>query len=142
MKEGNIKKLIERYKAAQTNLDDEKSLFESKKDPENSLHKWFEYANTSRVDAPENLNEELWASFEKKTRTNTSWLVATLAVAASLALILTLVISNSKKSSLDYAEKQALLEEARSMFQEDKTQILYEDELIQIYTTVEEQTKQ
>ena len=137
MKEDNINKLIEKYKSGETTLEEERALFKRESQSDRPLTKWFDYINRNNNTVPDNLNEKLWDSFQNRKKNHTNWIVASLAVAATLLIIVTLAINSSKKKEMDYAQKQALLEEARNMFKENTAKILYEDELIQIYTISE-----
>lgn len=137
MKEDNINKLIEKYKSGETTLEEERALFKMESQSESPLTKWFDYINHNNNRVPDNLKETLWDSFQNRKKMQTNWIVASLAVAAKLLIILTLAINTTKKKEMDYAQKQALLEEARNMFKESTTKILYEDDYIQIYTTTD-----
>ncbi|WP_455168739.1 hypothetical protein [Aegicerativicinus sediminis] len=137
MKEDNINRLIERYKSGETSLEEEKILFEEEFTSDDSIKKWIAFANKQKQSTPENFNDTLWESFQKKKQGRARMFATVISVAASIILLLTLVINKSGQAKLDYAEKQALLEEARSMFKESQSHIIYEDEFIQIYTTSE-----
>ncbi|WP_228850381.1 hypothetical protein [Aegicerativicinus sediminis] len=137
MKEDNINRLIERYKSGETSLEEEKILFEEEFTSDDSIKKWIEFAKRQKQSTPENFNDTLWESFQKKKQGSARMFATVISVAASIILLLTLVINKSGQAKLDYAEKQALLEEARSMFKESQSNIIYEDEFIQIYTTSE-----
>ena len=137
MKEDNINRLIEKYKSGETSLEEEKILFEEEFTSDDSIKKWIEFAKKQKQSTPENFNDTLWESFQKKKQGRARMFATVISVAASIILLLILVINKSGQAKLDYAKKQALLEEARSMFKESQSHIIYEDEFIQIYTTSE-----
>jgi len=137
MKEDNINRLIEKYKSGETSLEEEKILFEEEFTSDDSIKKWIEFAKRQKQSTTENFNDTLWESFQKKKQGSGRMFTAVISVAASILLLLFFVLNKSGQDKMDYAQKQALLEEARSMFKESQSHIIYEDEFIQIYTTSE-----
>ena len=138
MKEEHIKNLIEKYKLGTTTLIEEKKLFESDGKTDESIKKISTFIKKTKKQVPENFNENLWDSFEKKTTKPNRFKISLLAAAASIALIVSLYISNTNQNELSYSEKEALLNEAKSMFavtnKEETYQVLFEDELVVVYT--------
>jgi len=102
------------------------------------LDTWFRFVKRSKAKAPENLNDMVWESIQAKKKGSQRFIYGIAAMAASIALIITLSVNDTKQS---YREKEALLTEALSMFQNDvkpmvvqHNHIIYEDDLIVIYT--------
>ena len=84
------------------------------------------------------MNDSIWASIETRKRKKQRYLFSLSGVAASITLLLAFFIYNNVNSRGGYAEKEALLNEALSMFSEEeptlqRKTILYEDELVIIY---------
>lgn len=139
MNEETIKNIIQKYKAGESSLDEEKILFNSVKKTEESIQTWASFVKKSRIISTENLNEKLWKSFEKKTKKLNKFRLGILSAAASIALIFSIFIYNNHQNELSESEKSALLEEARNMFvdenkQQDIYQKILENELIIVYT--------
>lgn len=138
MKEEPIKNLIKKYNLGKTTLKEEKELFESDAITNESFRKLFNFIKNNKKQAPDNFNENLWNSFEKKTTKPNRFKIGLLATAASIALIVSLYISNTNQNELSYSEKEALLNEAKSMFaatnEVEAYQVLFENELVVVYT--------
>lgn len=129
-------KLIGKYLEAESNLKEEQEIFNA--ETENSeLDPWLNFAKKTRVKAPENLNDSVWKSIQNKRKASRRIIYGLVATAASVALVISLSVNSSKKQS--YEEKEALLKEALAMFEENEPQqelwnIIYEDEMIVLYT--------
>lgn len=136
MKESDIDRLIAKYKEGKTTLEQEQYLRENS--PE--LEAWASYIDNNRIVTPEDLNKTLWESFETKKSNKTKLVTIFTAIAASLLLLLTLNGGVWGSQELSFEEKQALLEEAINMFPTqgvDQQDIIYENEMIIVYTTLE-----
>lgn len=139
MNEEIIKNIIEKYKAGESSLQEEKKLFNTAKKMEEPLKKWSFFVKHNQKHIPENLNEKLWKSFEEKIKKPNKLKIGLFSTAASIALIFSLFFFNTHQNELSESEKSALLEEAKSMFvdenqhQETYNKIL-ENDLIIVYT--------
>ena len=139
MSEESINNIIEKYKAGTSSLDEEKTLFNSKDNTEESIKLWSLFVKKNKLNAPKNLNEKLWDSFEKKDNIynkNKIWLYSAV---ATIALLVSVYINSVNENSLTNSEKQALLNEAKSMFADSNennyvNQIILESELVVVYT--------
>ena len=141
MSPDKIRKLIQKYEAGMSTLEEEQFLLGQVKHEDTGMAAWANYAKHKKSKVPQNLNENLWASFEKKTNTKRRYLYWVTAAASVLfALGIWATQNTEKKQSL--AEKKALLEEARSMLipapQKVKieNEIIYENEFIAIYAQI------
>lgn len=128
-------KLIEKYLEGKSNLKEEQEIFNAES-TNSELDPWLNFAKKSRSKAPKNLNHSVWEAIQNKRKTSRRIIYGLVATAASLALIISLSVNSSKQS---YEEKEALLKEALAMFEDNEPQqeelnIIYEDELIVIYT--------
>lgn len=141
MKEELMNNLIEKYKSGLTSLEEEKTLFESDAITDKSIQKLVTFIKKTKKQAPENFNEKLWVSFEEKTKKPNKYRIGLISAAASLALILSIYMSNNNSNELTIGEKEALLKEAKSMFlatnEEAKYDVVFENELVVVYTKSE-----
>ena len=142
MKEDEINKLIEKYKEGESTLDEEQFLLDHVDESEPSLKLWSTYVNNTKIQVPEHFNDSLWKSFEKRKAKKRKVFVAGIMAAASILLLISLLLTKSTNKELDYAEKEALLHQALMMVSDSDTHetqqnIIYENEMIIIYTTTE-----
>ncbi|MFK8060764.1 MAG: hypothetical protein AB8B78_11825 [Polaribacter sp.] len=142
MKEEHIKNLIEKYKSGTTSLEEEKVLFESDVILDESIQKISTFIKNNKKKSPDNFNEKLWESFEEKTKKPNRFQIGLWAAAASILLLVSISISNYNEDKLTISEKKALLNEAKSMFAasnktEEKYDIVFENELVVVYTKSE-----
>lgn len=141
MKEELMNNLIEKYKSGLTSLEEEKTLFDSDAITDKSIQKLVTFIKKTKKQAPENFNEKLWVSFEEKTKKPNKYRIGLISAAASLALILSIYMSNNNSNELTIGEKEALLKEAKSMFlatnEEAKYDVVVENELVVVYTKLE-----
>ena len=140
MKEGNIKNLITKYKLGTSSLKEEQFLFDNLDDSEPTIEATSVFIRMNKKEIPDNFNDKLWNSFEEKISSNNKYNF--LAIAASIALVFTLFISNQKESKLNYSDKVALLNEAQMMFLNSEEtpsihNIIIESDLIVVYTKKE-----
>lgn len=139
MKKEHIKVIFEKYKNGQTSLEEEQFLLENANDLNSPLSHWVSFKKETKKKVPENFNETLWQSFDKKTKPKIKLVKRVLLVAASIVLLVALFPRNNQENTQSFWEKEALLLEAKSMFSEiekNKNQdIVFEDDLITIYTT-------
>ena len=131
--------LIEKYLAADSTLEEEDKLFNS----DNQLpgiKEWSTYIIQKRKKAPSHLKDSIWATIQTRKRKKQWFLVGLSGVAASFALSITIFIYSTVNMHSDYKKKEALLNEALSMFSDDqpipeKQGIIYEDDMVIIYVS-------
>ncbi|QXP69037.1 hypothetical protein H0I29_10315 [Polaribacter sp. R2A056_3_33] len=140
MKEENIKNLITKYKLGTSSLKEEALLFDNVDDSETAIKAVATFVKKNKKVAPDNFNNDLWKSFDKKTTQKNRFKIGLISAAASILLISTLYINNISDNGLSYGEKEALLNEAKNMFTEQEVQpisVLIESDLIIVYTKIE-----
>jgi hypothetical protein len=140
MKEGNIKNLITKYKLGTSSLKEEALLFDNVDDSETTIKTVATFVKKNKKVAPDNFNNDLWKSFDKKTTQQNRFKIGLISAAASIILISTLYINTISDKGLSYGEKEALLNEAKNMFTKQKVQpirVLIESDLIIVYTKIE-----
>lgn len=139
MEKVDIKKLLEKYKNGISNLEEEAFLKTNKKNLDVKEEVYFTYLEKKKTSVPKNLNNRLWESFEKERNKVRRLRVGVFSAAASLALIISLFLISPIEEEMSYEEKLALLKEAKAMIADSEQgsntkNIVYEDELIRIYT--------
>tara|TARA_R110001583_G_scaffold68019_2_gene194021 strand:+ start:742 stop:1164 length:423 start_codon:yes stop_codon:yes gene_type:complete len=137
MKEESIKNFIKKYKSGTSSLEEEIFLFDSKKVTNSSIQMIFSFIKKNKKEVPQNFNDKMWMSFDKKTKKMNQFRIGLLSTAASIVLLLSIYISN--KNELTNSEKEALLIEAKSMFiaknqKEKNYTIIIQNELVVVYT--------
>ncbi|MDY0200317.1 MAG: hypothetical protein RBR40_04935 [Tenuifilaceae bacterium] len=142
MKEGEVERLIKKYKEGNTTLNEEKFLFDNAQNSEPSFEVWSTFVKNNRMEAPKNFNDTLWASFQNKRVRKRKIFVGIMSAAATVILLISLSIFNPQQKELNYAEKEALLNQALSMVSnsnraEIPQNIIFENEMLIIYTTTE-----
>lgn len=142
MKEDEISKLIEKYKEGESTLEEEQFLLDHVDESEPSLKLWSTYMKNNKIEVPKHFNDSLWKSFEKQKTKRRKMFIGTIAAAASVLLLISLFITKSTNDELDYAEKEALLHQALLMVSDSDTNetqqnIIFENEMIIIYTSTE-----
>lgn len=142
MKEENIKNILEKYKSGESSLKEEEFLFDNIDDFDTGIKNWSSFVKRNKKVAPDNFNDDLWTSFEKRTTKNNRFKIGLLSAAASIVLISTLYINNIRDKGLSDFEKEALLNEAKNMFLEyDQKKTIYrviaENDLVIVYTKIE-----
>lgn len=130
--------LIDKYLAAKSTLEEEEKLFENAANSNSSIEAWFSYVKGKRRKAPTYFNDRIWASIQSRKRKKRRFTVGLSLAAASIALFITVSVNNPDSNN-GYQQKQKSLNEALSMFpNEEQVQteasILYEDEMVIIYT--------
>ncbi|RCS26540.1 hypothetical protein DUT90_12345 [Polaribacter sp. WD7] len=142
MSEESIKKIIKKYKSGTSTIADENFLFENVTNTDKTTHYIAAFIKESKLQTPRNLNNTLWDSFEKKTKKKKEFKLALLALAASVVLIISVYINNKRSDTLDIQRKEALLNEAKSMFKNSEDpqiihHIIIESDLLVVYTKTE-----
>lgn len=135
----DIEKLIEKYKAGETSLEEEQFLMENVSDFATDVSAWLRYANQSKKQSSPDLKNNIWTSINKKIL---RFRMGLFAAAASIFLVAIFSISNMKEKEMAYEEKAAVLKEAMAMLSDVETlpaaeNIIYEDDLVIIYTSTE-----
>ncbi len=127
----DLDKLIEKYKAAETSLEEEAYLKENAKDLESQT--WFDYLKKSKIQVDSKLKDDIWQTIYKRRNNNR---LKIFSAAAAIAFIVLFSISYFKPREQSFEEKVALLQEAKAMFSNELPpyNVIYEDELVIIYT--------
>ena len=139
MKEETIKNRIEKYKNAETSLKEEKRLFDEVGENESEIKILAGFIEENKIETPYNLNDKLWNSFEKKTAKKNRFKIGIFSAAASILLLVSLYFGFLNENELSYNEKEALLNEAKSMFSDAEVKqtihnIIIETDFIIVYT--------
>ncbi|WP_299046586.1 hypothetical protein [uncultured Polaribacter sp.] len=142
MSEESIKKIIKKYKSGTSTIADENFLFENVTNTDKTTHYIAAFIKESKLQTPRNLNNTLWDSFEQKTKKKKEFKLALLPLAASVVLIISVYINNKRSDTLDIQRKEALLNEAKSMFKNSEDpqiihHIIIESDLLVVYTKTE-----
>lgn len=142
MKEKKIDNLIEKYEAGASTSQEEQFLFDNAENSGSTIEAWSTFVKRNKSEAPENFNDTLWDSFQNRNIRKRRFKIAIMSAAASVLLIIALFIGNPGQKKLSYSEKEALLNQALNMFPDSeqeitKGNIIYEDEIIIIYTSLE-----
>lgn len=137
MKEEHIKKLTELYKNGETSLNEEVEFYTSIECKNHNYSDLAKYIHQEKVDVPENLNEKLWIDFDEKISEKKSPKIWRWSIAVSILVLFGFYI-NSEYQHQKEMEKQALLEEAKNMFdtyyEEEGYKKILENELVVVYT--------
>ena len=130
------KKLMAKYLAGESNLEEEQDLRTSDQDNGEGLDLWFKYISLQKKEVPEGLNEELWAASSLNKNRVSQLMIPIISVAASIMLLLFTFSIFNKPNTQNLEEKQRLWEEAMLMVEEaelnESKDILYSDDLITI----------
>ena len=142
MKEEKIERLIEKYKEGNSTLNEEQFLFDHVKDSELSLEAWFTFVKNNKRVTPNNFNDTLWESFQNKKIGKRKRFVRIISAAASVILLISIYIAYPKQKELSYSEKEDLLNQALNLVSNSdltdiRQNIIYENDMVIIYTTPE-----
>ena len=142
MKEKKIENLIEKYEAGTSTLQEEQFLFNNAENSGLTIKAWSTFAKANKRKAPDNFIDALWESFQNRKIKKRRFITGIMSAAASVILIIALFIGSPGQKKLSYSEKEALLNQALNMFastEQVQTQqsIIYENDLIIIYTSTE-----
>jgi len=143
MKDDNTERLIKKYKEGQSTLNEEHVLFECTENLEPSIDAWSTFVKHNKREAPKDFNAHLWQSFQKRTNNKRKLSISVLSAAASVVVLMAFFLGNPKQDQLKYAEKEAMLTLAKKMVSnsdavETEERIIYENDIVIIYTTKEE----
>lgn len=130
--------LIKKYLDADSTLEEEGRLFNTEY---SGVEAWSGYVKNKRKTAPANLQSTIWKSIQKRKRRKQRFLTGISAVAASITLLMIVFFNRPNDQEISYHQKEVLLNEALSMFPEeqnttDKRNIIYEDDVVIIYTAL------
>ncbi len=139
MKEETIKNRIEKYKNGETSLKEEEQLFNNVGENQPGIEVLSGFVKENKINIPPNLNDTLWKSFEEKTTKNNRFKIGFFSAAASILLLVSLYFGFLNNDELSYDEKQALLNEAKSMFSDAEVKqtihnIIIETDFVIVYT--------
>jgi len=139
MREETIKNYIEKYKNGETSLKEEIKLFNEVDDNQPEIKILADFVKQNQINTPHNLNDKLWESFDEKTAKNNNFKIGFFSAAASILLLVSLYFGTLNKNELSYKEKEAMLNEAKSMFSEAEVKqtihnIIIETDFIIVYT--------
>ena len=139
MKEETIKNRIEKYKNGETSLKEEEQLFKNVGENQPGIEVLSDFVKENKINIPPNLNDKLWKSFEEKTTKNNRFKIGFFSAAASILLLVSLYFGFLNNDELSYDEKQALLNEAKSMFSDAEVKqtihnIIIETDFVIVYT--------
>ncbi|GEO20528.1 hypothetical protein [Cyclobacterium qasimii] len=144
MEKGEIKKLMEKYAAGHSTLEEEELLIKNSTDNESIETQWFKYVKGKKQNPKTGFNDKIWEAIKKKEkkRLTRKLIIGGMSIAASLLFLLFYLRPAPIPETKSLAEKEALLKEALAMFENNtiKTnnkKVLYEDEIIIIYSTSE-----
>lgn len=142
MKEETIKNRIEKYKNGETSLIEEETLFNEVKENQSEIKILADFVEKNQIKIPNNLNDKLWESFDEKTAKKKRFKIGFFSAAASILLLVSLYFGTLNKNELSYKEKEALLNEAKSMFSDAEVKqtihnIIIETDFIIVYTKKE-----
>ena len=139
MNEERIKDLLDKYKAGETTSNEELYLQNNSNELHREHHDMFTYIGKSKIKAPENFNREQWKIFELKQKQKRINRYSMVSIAASIIVVVSLLLMNPSENKMSTAEKQALLDEALLMIEEPQKEnletVLYEDDMVIIYTS-------
>jgi len=130
MNADKLKHIIDKYESGASTLEEEQMLFEHLENSDTSLGAWATFVKQNKSDVPKDLNESLWQSLEARKPKKSRVLVKLLSAAAALLLTIVLFIGLPTNDKQSYSEKEALLNEARSMFEKNDHPKYYKNEMI------------
>jgi len=139
MKEEPINQLIHKYKAGETSKQEELYLQDNSEKLTDEDKGIFRYIHEHKTRAPLHFNEDQWKLFQIRRKQRKIKRYSIISVAASLIIVVTLFLMKPAGNEMDIAEKQAKLKEALQLLDHaqktNENNILYEDELVIIYTS-------
>ncbi len=141
MNKRKFEDLIEKYEQGESTLHEEQIIFDNAESIANESQAWFKFIQLNKKKVPEGLQDSIWESIHKKRIVNHRLRVGMLSAAASILLLLSITIYKPFGNIQSYKKKEALLNEALSMFENKKTKpelkSVYEDDMIIIYASAE-----
>lgn len=140
MKKEEIEKLAEKYFSGDTDLLEEAQLFKEENHTKTVFSLWARFVKSQRQSVPPSIQEDIWAHIEMRAKRKKRRLFGVALAAASIVIFMLSNLDLPQKQEMEYSEKVAMLEEALSLFPEEASlepDILYEDEMVMIYTSLE-----
>lgn len=142
MNNKEIEKLIEKYEAGVSTLSEEQFLFNNTEYSDQNIAAWATFVKANKKTAPASFNESLWNAIQTRKNKQRRFTIGLISAAATLFLLVAIPICKIAYEKYSYKQKEMLLSEAYSMFNEAaqeqaKQNVIYEDELIIIYTSSE-----
>lgn len=141
MNREEIKKQLDLFEEGLTSTDEEKNLIHKLGGNNSKANVWFKYIKQKRIIAPKNLEDDIWATIQKREKNKKSiWLrIGSVAASIILAVSVFITINVLSQEEMSYQDKEAVLKEALAMISEHQEEfvlgeILYEDENLIIYT--------
>lgn len=142
MNKEEIEKLIDKYEAGTSTLREEQFLFKNAKNSDPALLSWSTFVKHKKKNAPADFNDSLWASIQYSKMKKRRLTIRIMTTSAAVFLFIFISINHLSTNRISNEKKEALLSEAFSMLsvseqKENKLNIIYEDEMIIIYTDSE-----
>lgn len=142
MNKEEFKKLTKKYEAGTSTLAEEQFLFNNTKDSDPAIETWSAFVKQKKKTAPADLNDSIWNAIQTKKIKKRRLAIRIMSAAASVLLFIFISINHVSTNKMSNDEKEALLNEALTMLavseqKETGQNIIYEDEMIIIYTALE-----
>jgi len=141
MNREQVDELLKKYEEGLASQEEMDLLMEQFEDSRNGPGAWFNYLRLQKRKAPENFNSQVWSAIQSQKKQKNRKMTLFISAAASIAILITFIFispSLRNQKEMSYEEKAAKLEEALSLFSEHNEranrEIIYEDEIIVIYT--------
>lgn len=140
MNKGRIEDLIDKYEQGESTLAEEQIIFDNADSLADKSQAWFKFIQLNKKKAPKGLQDSIWESIHRKRIIGNRLRVGMLSAAATILLLLS-IMTKPFGNIQSYKKKEALLNEALSMFEDKSTKpeliSIYEDDMIIIYTSAE-----
>lgn len=143
MNKQKIDELIKKYEVGNSSLSDEHFLTDNAEQLNHTTQAWFKFIKLNKKAVPKNFNDKVWESIQTKVIKKRRLRIGIMSAAASVILLISISIYNPWNKKQSYKKKEALLSEALSMFEnanhklKPEQHLIYEDDMIIIYTAVE-----
>ncbi len=141
MNREQVDELLNKYEQGLTSQEEMDFLLEQFENSRSGPGVWFNYLRLQKKKAPENLHKQVWSAIQTQEKKKNRKIALFISAAASLAILISFIFispSLRNQKEMSYEEKAAKLEEALSLLSENNEQanreIIYEDEIIVIYT--------
>ncbi|AEL28711.1 hypothetical protein [Cyclobacterium marinum] len=142
MEKGIFKELMKKYAAGHSTLEEEAFLIKNLTDKKSLETQWLRYVNGKKKIPAADLNAKVLEAINKKEKKSQSrkLVAGFMSIAASLLLLLIFFRPEPIPETKSLAEKEALLKKALAMFDNNSInkknkKVLYEDDLIIIYSS-------
>lgn len=140
MEKWDTNKLEKAYLEAKTSVAQERAYLNQNGEPASPRAQWSDFVARHRVQVPKGLQEDLWESFERKSRAVIWWRKPIVKGAVAVVLVGLFYFGAQLVAGREYERKEALLQQAQQLFSETPAEsvrdsIIYETEVLIIYTT-------